>query len=94
MAEFDYQPTACQEFYTIIAVPKNLSVERGEKVLFDDIRYFFTITNDKSTPAESLVLLANGRCNQEILIDQLRNGVHAMRMPTGDLVSPGAPGGV
>ena len=31
--------------------------------------------------------LANGRCNQENLIEQLKNGVHAMRMPTGDLVS-------
>ncbi len=87
VAEFDYQPTACREFYTLIVVRKNLSVERGEQVLFDDIRYFFYITNDKSTPAESLVVLANGRCNQENLIEQLRNGVHAMRMPTGDLVS-------
>ena len=30
---------------------------------------------------------ANGRCHQENLIEQLKNGVHAMRMPTGDLVS-------
>ena len=30
---------------------------------------------------------ANGRCNQENLIEQLKNGVHAMNMPTGDLVS-------
>ena len=30
---------------------------------------------------------ANGRCNQENLIEQLKNGARAMEMPTGDLVS-------
>ena len=87
VAEFDYQPTACDEFYTIIVLRKNLSVEKGEQVLFDDIRYFFYITNDQRTPADQLVPQANGRCNQENLIEQLKNGVHAMRMPTGDLTS-------
>ena len=66
---------------------KNLSVEQGEWVLFDDVRYFFYITNDRDTPANDLVLLANDRCAQEQLIDQLKNGVHAMRMPVGSLVS-------
>jgi hypothetical protein len=87
VAEFDYQPTACREFYTIIVVRKNLSVEKGEQVLFDDVRHFFYITNDPTTAADQLVQRANGRCNQENLIEQLKNGVHAMNMPTGDLVS-------
>jgi hypothetical protein len=87
VAEFDYQPTACKEFYTLIVVRKNLSVERGEQVLFDDLRYFFYITNDPSTAADQLVQRANGRCHQENLIEQLKNGVHALQMPTGDLVS-------
>jgi len=87
VAEFDYQPAACREFYTVIAVRKNLSVAKGEKVLFDDIRYFFYITNDPTTAAEHLVERANGRCHQENLIEQLKNGVHALNMPTGDLVS-------
>ncbi|MFN2352256.1 MAG: IS1380 family transposase, partial [Kiritimatiellia bacterium] len=30
---------------------------------------------------------ANGRCNQENVIEQLKNGVNAMRMPVDDLVS-------
>ncbi|NTU65727.1 MAG: hypothetical protein HGB05_20575, partial [Chloroflexi bacterium] len=38
------------------------------------------------TPME-LVLLANERCDQENLIEQLKNGVKAMKMPAGDLVS-------
>ena len=44
VAEFDYQPSVCKEFYTIIVVRKNLSVEKGEQVLFDDIRYLFYIS--------------------------------------------------
>ena len=31
--------------------------------------------------------LANGRCDQENVIEQLKNGVNAMRMPVNDLVS-------
>jgi hypothetical protein len=87
VAEFQYRPGACRRPYRVVAVRKNLSVERGEWVLFDDVRYFFYITNDLDTPANELVLLANDRCAQEQLIDQLKNGVHAMRMPVDTLVS-------
>ncbi len=87
VAELAYQPGACQRPYRVIVARKNISVERGEWVLFDDIRYFFYITNDVDTPAAELVLLANDRCAQEQLIDQLKNGVHALRMPVGTLVS-------
>ena len=73
--------------YRVIVVRKNLSVEKGEQVLFDDVRYFFYITNDATTPAEELVFLANDRCNQENLIEQLKNGVHALRMPVHTRVS-------
>jgi len=38
------------------------------------------------TPAE-VVELANGRCNQENVIEQLKNGVNAMRVPVNDLLS-------
>ena len=56
-------------------------------MLFDDIRYFFYITNDRTTPADEIVFLANDRCNQENLIEQLKNGVQALRMPVDNLVS-------
>ena len=36
---------------------------------------------------EQIVSLANGRCDQENVIEQLKNGVNAMRMPVNDLVS-------
>jgi len=87
VAEFDYQPNACEKPYRMIVLRKNLSIERGENALIPDIRYFFYITNDRRKSAARLVLLANQRCNQENLIDQLKNGVRAMRMPTDGLAS-------
>ena len=87
VAEFDYRPGRCRKMYRVVVVRKNLSVEKGEHRLFDDIRYFLYITNDRLTPAEGIVPVANGRCNQENLIEQLKNGARAMEMPVGDLVS-------
>ena len=87
VAEFDYCPTKCKKSYRIVVLRKNLSVERGEQVLFDDIRYFFYITNDCVSSPASIVKQANERCNQENLIEQLKNGIQAMRMPVNNLVS-------
>ena len=52
-----------------------------------EYRYVFYITNDPTTPAEQLVLQANGRCDQENLIEQLKNGVCAMKLPVDNLLS-------
>jgi hypothetical protein len=87
VAWFPYRPRACRKAYRIVVVRKNLSVEKGENLLFDDIRYFFYVTNDWTTSAADIVFLANDRCNQENLIEQLKNGVHATRMPVDNLVS-------
>lgn len=87
VAEFDYRPTLCKKDYRIVVVRKNLSVEKGEQVLFDDIRYFFYITNDRTNPANEIVFLANDRCNQEKLIEQLKNGAKALDVPVDNLVS-------
>ena len=86
VAEMDYQPTKCGKKYRVIIVRKNISVQKGEKVLLDDVRYLFYITNRTDKPAK-IVGLANGRCDQENVIEQLKNGVNAMRMPVHDLVS-------
>ena len=84
---FCYQPTACRETYRMVVVRKNLSVEKGEQVLFPDERYFFHITNEWAcTPAE-VVFEANDRCNQENLIAQLKNGVRALHAPVDNLES-------
>jgi len=87
VAEFEYQPVKCRKSYRVVVLRKNLSIEKGEDVLFDDIRYFFYITNDRNSSRAEVVGDANNRCNQENLIEQLKNGVRAMRMPVDNLVS-------
>jgi hypothetical protein len=90
VAEFAYQPVACATRYRMVVVRKNISVEQGDQRLFDEIRYFFYLTNDDETSAADVVFLANDRCNQENLIDQLKHGVGATRMPVDTLLSNGA----
>lgn len=87
VTEFLYQPTKCAQPYRLVVLRKNISVEKGESTLFPEIRYFFYITNLWKGSPKGIVFLANDRCNQENLIDQLKNGLHALRMPVGDLVS-------
>ena len=73
----------------MVVVRKNLSVEKGEKVLLDDVRCFFYITTKtaEAMEAEAVVEFVHGRCDQENVIEQLKNGVNAMRMPVDDLMS-------
>jgi hypothetical protein len=87
VAEFEYRPGKCQKSYRMIVLRKNLSIERGEKALFDEIRYFFYITNRPDLAWEEVVQDANERCNQENVIEQMKNGVNAMRIPVNDLNS-------
>ena len=87
VAEFDYQPTFCNKIYRMVVVRKNLTIEKGEQRLFDDVRYFFYITNDRELEMEEVVFFANDRCNQENVIAQLKGGVNALRMPSDGLVS-------
>ena len=90
VAEFPYRPRACETTYRMVVVRKNISVERGEHRLIDQIRYFFYLTNDHETAPSEVVFLANDRCNQENLIDQLKRGVGATRMPVDTLLSNSA----
>jgi hypothetical protein len=90
VAEVDYQPTKCRNAYRRVVVRKNLSVEKGEQVLFDDVRYFFYLTNDRRSSLASIVHQANRRCNQENLLAQLKTGVQALALPVDNLVSNGA----
>jgi hypothetical protein len=87
VAEFAYRPGKCRKLYRLVVVRKNLSVEKGEQVLFDDVRYFFYICNDNSLSASEVVYTANERCDQENLIAQLKGGVRALRAPVDNLVS-------
>jgi Transposase DDE domain group 1 len=87
VAEFEYRPTACRKDYRVIVLRKLLATIKGEEVLSREYRYFFYITNDRTTPASEVVFLANDRCDQENLVAQLKGGVQAMTMPLDALVS-------
>ena len=87
VAEFGYQPTKCKRAYRVVVLKKDLSISAGQRLLFEDIRYFFYITNIEKMSAAEVVFFCNDRCNQENLIEQLKNGLNALRMPVGDLVS-------
>jgi hypothetical protein len=87
VAEMPYRPTACRETYRLVAVRKNLTVEKGELRLFDDYRYFFYLTNDWERSAADIVFDANQRCNQENLHAQLKGGVRALTAPVDNLES-------
>jgi hypothetical protein len=90
VVEFDYVPTKCKRSYRIVALRKNLSVERGENAMFDDVRYFFYVTNDRKISMKQVVSEANQRCNQENLIAQLKEGVRALHAPVNTLNANGA----
>jgi hypothetical protein len=87
VAEFEYQPGHCARPYRVVALRKNISRMKGENVLLDEIRYFFYITTRTDLSADDVVYCANQRCDQENVIEQLKNGVGALRVPLYDLVS-------
>jgi hypothetical protein len=90
VAEFEYRPTACGHTYRMLVVRKHISKEKGEQVLFPEVRYVFYLTNDRAwTPAE-VVFEANDRCDQENLLAQLKGGVRALSAPVNTLESNGA----
>jgi hypothetical protein len=87
LVDFSYQPGNCKKVYRMVAVRKNLSIEKGQDVLFEDVRYFFYITNDFEMSCEEVVREANQRCNQENLIEQLKNGARALHAPVNTLLA-------
>jgi hypothetical protein len=87
VVEFCYRPGRCRHDYRVVAVRKNLSVERGDNVLFEEHRFFFYITNDWQLSADQVVAEAHARCNQENLIAQLKSGLRALHAPVNTLVA-------
>jgi hypothetical protein len=87
VAEFNYQPTKCGQVYRMVVVRKNITKEKGELRLHDEIRYFFYITNDWVSETDEIVFCANDRCDQENLLAQLIGGCRALRAPVDNLYS-------
>ena len=71
----------------MVVLRKCLGIDKGSVRLREEMRSFFFITNDRESPAETVVFQANDRCDQENLIAQLKSGVHALTAPVDNLVS-------
>ena len=89
IAEMDYHPSKAQGTYRLVVLRKTILVEKGQRRLLPQTRYHFYVTN---IPAAQLGTAAvvrenNRRCNQENVIEQLKNGVEALRMPSATLVA-------
>ena len=77
-------PTSCAWNYgTFTKLPGLIN---GLSTDWKTVRYFFYLTNRTDLPP-AVVGLANGRCDQENVIAQLKGGVNAMRIPVNDLNS-------
>jgi len=87
VVELSYRPGKCKRDYRVVALRKNLSVERGENVLFEEFRYFFYISNEWAMTADEVVDQARQRCDQENLISQLKSGVRALHAPVNTLLA-------
>ena len=87
VAELEHRPDLCGRSYRLVVLRKRIAVEKGGVRLSEEYRYFFYITNDRQSPPEEVVYEANHRCDQENLIEQMKNGVKAMRNPLDNLYS-------
>ena len=80
-AEFEYRPSKAKRNYRIVVLRKLIEEERGQLSVGTDFRYFFYVTNDRSLSQADVVAESNSRCNQENIIEQLKNGVRALHAP-------------
>lgn len=84
-AEFEHRPTKAERSYRIVVLRKLIDEERGQRCIGSDFRYFFYVTNDRKLTQAEVIAEANGRCNQENLVAQLKNGVRALHAPLNTL---------
>lgn len=89
IAELPYQPSRSKRDYRMIVLRKTIRVMQGQLRLENEVHYLFYVTNVpiQELSAVDVVFEANARCHQENLIEQFKNGVHAMRMPSDSLLS-------
>lgn len=85
VAEFEHRPSKAGLTYRIVVLRKLIVEERGQLNLGTIYRYFFYVTNDWELSPAQVVAESNDRCNQENLIEQLKNGVRALHAPLNTL---------
>ena len=84
-AEFEHQPHRAKRSYRIVVLRKLIEEERGQLNVGTDFRFFFYITNDRRLTQDEVIAEANGRCAQENIIEQLKNGARALHAPLNTL---------
>ena len=87
VAEFNYRPGRCRRDYLVVVLRKHLVLEKHGQKVGEEVRYFFYLTNLWTWERAEVVYFANDRGNQENLIEQLKNGVRALRAPSNTLES-------
>ena len=60
---------------------------KGQKLLLAKERYLFYITNVRDSTPSEIVFTCNDRCEQENLIEQLKNGPRSLKAPVDNLYS-------
>ena len=85
LAEFEHKPNEAKGSYRVVVLRKLINEERGQRCLNTYYRYFFYVTNDRSLSRHEVVAESNQRCNQENLIEQLKNGVRSLHAPLNTL---------
>jgi hypothetical protein len=85
VAEFEHRPSKANLTYRIVVLRKLIVQERGQLNLGTIYRYFFYVTNDWELSPAQVVAESNDRCNQENLIEQLKNGARALHAPLNTL---------
>jgi hypothetical protein len=86
-AAFEYRPGKCEKTYRMIVLRKTLEVTRGTMNMFDEVRYFFYITNDRTRSIFEMIDFYRNRSDHENDIDQLKNGVKALAPNSDSLLS-------
>jgi hypothetical protein len=86
VAELEYRPRKARRSYRLVVLRKKIKVTEGQLLLDEEIRYFFYVTNvaPERLATAAVVRENHGRCNQENLIEQIKNGVRATRMPVAE----------
>ena len=87
VVHLEYRPGKCKKTYRLIILRKTLDVIRGEMNLFEDVRYFFYITNDWKRSNPEMIQFYRDRSDHENDIEQLKNGVNALAPASDTLLS-------
>jgi hypothetical protein len=98
-AEFNYTiRPGLQEFglvgstFRVVVKRQLIETRQGQQLLYADYVYRFIITNipRREMGTAEVLCFAYGRCDQENIIEQAKNGIAALRMPTGELLANAA----